>query len=74
MTICSEVVVYKTAAGFDVPAIVTAAYDTNGASVTDKSDTVTADLIVLAFNNSKLTDVTKGTAAGEFAYVTAYTA
>lgn len=74
MTICSAVVVYKTAAGNEVPAIVTAAYDTNGDVTTDISDTVTADLIVLAYNNSKLTDVTKGTAAGNFNYLTAFTA
>lgn len=74
MAICPEVVVYKTAAGFEVPAVVTAAYDTNGDVTTDKSDTVTGDIIVLGAEETKLTGVTKGTSAGNFNYITAYSA
>jgi hypothetical protein len=74
MAICTEIVVYVTEAGFSVPALLTAAYDTNGALTTDKSDTVTGDIIVLGGDETKLTDVTKGTAVETFAYLTAYSA
>lgn len=74
MTICPEIVVYKTEAGFEVPALVTAAYDTNGTITTDKSDTVTADIIVLGADETKLTDVTKGTAVENWNYITAFSA
>jgi hypothetical protein len=74
MAVCPEVVVYKTEAGFEVPAILLAAYDTNGAVTTDKSDTVTGDIIVIGGDESRLTDVTKGSSADNFNYISAYTA
>lgn len=74
MAINREFVVYKTDAGFEVPAVLTAAYDTNGDVTTDISDTVTGDLIVIGYANTKLTSVDKGTDAGEFAFLSAYSA
>ncbi len=74
MAVSPAIVVYVSAAGFDVPAVVTDAYDTNGAVVTDVSDTVTADLVLLNYASTKLTGVTKGTTAGTFAFLSAYSA
>jgi hypothetical protein len=75
MAINPSLVVYVTTEGeFSVPAILVAAYDTNGAVTTDISDTVTGDIIVLGGANTRLDGVTKGTDPGEFNYLTAYSA
>ena len=75
MAISPALVVYKTAAGHSVPAIVLAAYDTNGAVVTDISDTVTADLQIIGRGvDTPMNGVAKGTAVNTFAFLTAYSA
>lgn len=69
-----SLVVYVTEAGFSLPAILLTAYDTNGDAVTDISDTVTGDILVLGYDETRIDGVTKGTADGNFNYLTAYTA